>query len=126
MSNRHAVVLAAFLMALSAIAHAQSRQSLPGGYPNKPIRIIVGAAPGGGADIQARIVAPRLTDRWKNPVVVVNQPSGVGGVIGMEGVAKSAPDGYTLMLAASSSVLKPPWSPRPRWMCAGISFPSHN
>ncbi len=105
MSKRHAVVLATFLMALSAIVYAQPKPPLPGGYPNKPIRIIVGAAPGGGADIQARIVAPRLSDRWKNPVVVVNQPSGVGGVIAMEGVARSAPDGYTLMLSASSSVL---------------------
>lgn len=98
-------LMATSLALVAGLAQAQPRTPLPGNYPNKPIRIIVGSAPGGGADIQARIVAPRLTDRWKNPVLVVNQPSALGGILAMEGVAKAAPDGYTLMLSASSSVL---------------------
>jgi tripartite-type tricarboxylate transporter receptor subunit TctC len=89
----------------AGLAQAQPRASLPGNYPNKAIRIIVGSSPGGGADNQARIVAPRLADRWKNPVVVVNQPSAMGGLLALESTAKAPPDGYTLMLAASSSVL---------------------
>ncbi len=98
-------VLAVVLSVSASGLHAQQKPQLPGGYPNKPIRIIVGAAPGGGSDTLARLTSAKLSDRWGNPVLVENRASGVGGLVGMEFVSKAAPDGYTLMMAGSSSVM---------------------
>ena len=70
-------------------------------YPAKPIRMIVGYAPGGGVDIMARLIAPRLTEALGQQVVVENRP-GAGQNIGSEIVARAAPDGYTLFLASSA------------------------
>ena len=81
--------------ALSDIASAQ--QSTAAGYPNKPIRIIVPVATGGIADVSARLIGARLTELWGQPVVVENKAGG-GGNIGADFVAKSAPDGYTLVM----------------------------
>ncbi len=66
-------------------------------YPNKPIRIIVPYAAGGTSDILARAIGPKLTDAWGQPVIVENRP-GANGNVGAEFVAKSTPDGYTLLL----------------------------
>lgn len=66
-------------------------------YPAKPIRILVGQGPGGGADSTARIVAPRLSDNLGQPVVVENR-TGAGGSIAIERAAAAPPDGYTLLL----------------------------
>ena len=73
-------------------AHAQ--QSYPD--PKKPIRIIVPTAPAGGNDAMARIVAQKLTERIKQPVIVENK-AGANGAIGSEFVARAAPDGYTIL-----------------------------
>src|SRR5436190_20840816 len=71
-------------------------QDKPPGYPVRPIRIIIGVAPGAGSDMVARATAQILTDRWGQNAVVDPRPGG-GGVIASELVAKSAPDGYTIL-----------------------------
>src|SRR5437588_7143986 len=70
-------------------------------YPAKPIRLVVGFAPGGGTDIVARLLAQKLTERWSQSVVVENK-LGASGNIAAELVAKGPPDGYTLLMAFSS------------------------
>jgi tripartite-type tricarboxylate transporter receptor subunit TctC len=71
-------------------------------YPNKPIRLVVPFPAGGPLDAVARAVGQKLTDAWGQPVVIDNRP-GAGGNIGAELVAKSAPDGYTILEAALST-----------------------
>jgi tripartite-type tricarboxylate transporter receptor subunit TctC len=84
----------------SAAAHAQT-------YPAKPVRIIVGLAPGGTTDVFTRTLAQRLTDAWGQPVIVENRP-GASGMIGGEAVAKSPPDGYTLLVSPQTSLAVAP------------------
>ena len=76
------------------------------GYPNKPIRLIVPTSPGGVTDILARLVAPKLSEGIGQPVVVENRV-GAAGVIGVDAVARSAPDGYTLLCAVDSFTMNP-------------------
>ena len=73
-------------------------------YPSKPIRLVVGFAPGGNVDITARLVAQKLTLALGEPVVVDNR-GGAGGMIGADLVAKSTPDGYTLLVVSSSHMI---------------------
>ena len=87
-SNR--VLAVAFLAFVTGAAVAQ-------GYPAKPIRIIVGPGP----DVLARIIGQQLTDAWGQQVLVEQRP-GAGGIIAAESVAKSAPDGYTLLLSTGT------------------------
>jgi len=92
---------------IAAPAHAQS--PAPGSrqaYPGKPIRLIVPFAPGGGNDLLARIVSQKFQESWGQPVVIENKP-GAGGNIGADFVAKSAPDGYTLLLGTNTLTMNP-------------------
>ena len=70
-------------------------------YPNKAIRIVVPYPPGGGADMTARPIAQKLSERWGQPVIVDNR-GGASGMIGADIVAKAPPDGYTLLVSASA------------------------
>jgi len=72
-------------------------------YPSKPVRIIVPFTPGTGMDILARTVQPKLSQMWRQPVVIENKP-GAGAAIGAEYVAKSKPDGYTFLIGAAGVV----------------------
>ena len=71
-------------------------------YPSKPIRLIVGFAPGGGTDIVARALAPKMSEILGQSVIIENK-SGAAGTIGADQVAKSTPDGYTLLVGHSNS-----------------------
>lgn len=66
-------------------------------FPGKPVRIIVAFPPGGGVDIVARAMGPKLTEIWRQPIVVENRP-GASGIIGTEAAARAAPDGHTMFL----------------------------
>src|SRR3954454_1113086 len=72
-------------------------------YPTKPVRIIVPFAAGGPTDIVARTVGQKLTMAFSQPVVIDNRP-GAGGVVGADLAAKSAPDGYTLLLCSTGAM----------------------
>ena len=91
MRLRFAIAVAAALGA-SAPAFAQAQQA----YPVKPIRLVVAFSAGGTPDTLARMIGPKLSESWKQPVVVENRP-GAGGTIASAIVAKAAPDGYTLL-----------------------------
>src|SRR5438067_1124820 len=91
----------AALIALSFAALTAAAQ-----YPQRPIRLIVPAAPGGGTDITARSFVPALADNLGQPIVIENR-GGAGGVVGTEVVAKSAPDGYTLLMVYISHATNP-------------------
>jgi tripartite-type tricarboxylate transporter receptor subunit TctC len=101
------IAIAAALAAALAVAPQAGAQGAAG-FPNKPVRVVVGYAPGGGTDVMARQVAQALTKLWGQNVFIENKP-GAGGNVGAEMVAKAAPDGYTLLfwhdgLAANAGI----------------------
>jgi tripartite-type tricarboxylate transporter receptor subunit TctC len=91
---------------LVALANVSCLAPAYAAYPEKPVRIIVPAAPGGPADVIARLIAQKLSDNLKQQFYVDNR-AGAGGNIGTMTVAKSNPDGYTLLLTTSSYVVNP-------------------
>lgn len=94
-------ILCALLLALNFAAGAAYAQV---GFPGKPIRWIVPFPPGGPTDVVARVMAPKLSERLGQPLIIDNRP-GAASNIGMEAAAKSAPDGYTILFVVPSMVL---------------------
>jgi tripartite-type tricarboxylate transporter receptor subunit TctC len=92
------------MLALAATASAQN-------FPSKPIRIVVPAVPGGGTDILARLLSPRLTENFGQTIIVDNR-GGAFTNIGTEIVARSAPDGYTVLIATTPHAINPGLFPK--------------
>src|SRR5437868_14831740 len=93
----------ATLAVLAALSFpAQSQQ-----YPTKPMKAIVNVAPGGVADVTARVLGARLTETMGQPMLIENRPGG-DGYIGFEAVTRSDPDGYTLLYAPGSTTMMTP------------------
>ena len=100
------MVTVGVLMAIAGSVAAQQA------YPNKSIRFITPFVPGGTTTILARLIGQKMTESWGQQVVVDNRPGG-NTVIGTETLAKSAPDGYTILLTGSSHTLIPQLQPVP-------------
>src|SRR5437870_2509104 len=92
-------IIATFFASIAITAFAAD-------YPTKPTRIVVPIGAGSSMDIVGRLLAQKLTDTW-NQAVIVDNRAGAGGNIGAELVAKSAPDGYTILFASSSFAIAP-------------------
>jgi tripartite-type tricarboxylate transporter receptor subunit TctC len=80
-------------------------------YPNRPVRLLVGFAPGGGMDTIARIIAPKLADSLGQPFLVENR-TGAGGALAADALVRAAPDGYVLLLAESGTLIVPAINPK--------------
>ncbi len=96
------LVLVAGIAASAGVHGAEIPQTLP--YPNKPVRIIVSSAPGGGQDVTTRPVAQKLSEQLRVPVVVDNR-GGASGIIAMDLTKQAAPDGYTLLVGGTTMIL---------------------
>jgi tripartite-type tricarboxylate transporter receptor subunit TctC len=94
------MLIVGMIVGLDHAARAQT-------YPAKPIHIIVPFAPGGITDVVARALGQRLSEAWKQQVVIENRPTGAG-IVGVDSVAKAAPDGHTLLVAADANFVTAP------------------
>ena len=92
------------LAAIACTSHAQTKSDAPDEFPSKPIHIVVGFTPGGGPDITGRYIAQKLTESWKQQVIVENRP-GAGGTLAAGMVARANPDGYTLLSVSSAHAI---------------------
>ena len=92
------------------VAHAQAQPIAVRDYPSRPIKMVIPYAAGGPMDFIGRTLGPRLAQSWGQPLVIDNR-AGAGGAIGTDVVAKSAPDGYTLLNTSSSHASLPVVSP---------------
>ena len=113
--NLRALLVAGFCVA----AALQSAGATAQAWPAKPIRLMVPFPPGGSTDIVARIVAQKLSERLGQPIVIENR-GGAGGTIGTALIAKSAPDGYNLTVASTSTHVVAPsvYTRRRAWVGA--------
>src|SRR6185295_5352247 len=101
LSRRESLRRAAFLLAFAAAPATASAQQ--GVYPTKPVKLVIPYPPGGGTDITGRAMAQKLSDFLGQSVVIENKP-GATGMIGAASVAKSAPDGYTVLAASEMAI----------------------
>ena len=92
-----------FMASLLAIAHAAAAEPEGANYPVRPVRIIVPFSPGSTAEVVSRAIGQRITENWGQPVIVESR-TGAGGSIAAEFVARSAPDGYTLLMGGGSTL----------------------
>jgi len=99
-------VAAAFAVGPALILGAQAQA--PAGWPDRPVRVVVPAPAGSSLDVIVRLLGERLKDRWQQPLVVENRP-GAGGMLGMDLVAKAAPDGYTLGIGFNGPIAFAPF-----------------
>lgn len=98
-----AATLTALLLPASAFAQQRNANPGPGGYPTKPIRVLVGSPAGSGSDLLMRTVAQKLTERFGQSVIVDNRP-GATGAISLQLAAQAIPDGYTLATLSAQNV----------------------
>ncbi len=98
--------LAALSAAVGILFTGVVSAQVDGDYPTKSVRVVVASAPGGGSDVQARIIAQKLGESFKPPFIIENRAGG-GSTIGYAYVAKSAPDGYVLLAAAPTLTYSP-------------------
>lgn len=109
MPSRRSLPVLAAAAALALTLGGAARQAAaqaPAAFPNKPVRLVVTYPPGGTVDAVARILAPKLSQRWGQPVLVDNRAGG-GGLIGADTVLKAPADGYTLLFDASNHAQNP-------------------
>lgn len=99
-------VAAAPLVLLAVNAGGAQHAAETSAFPTKPVRVLVGFTPGGGPDITARYIAQKLTETWKQQVVVDNRP-GAGGTVAANTAATANPDGYTLLSVSSAHAVAP-------------------
>jgi tripartite-type tricarboxylate transporter receptor subunit TctC len=99
------------LLALSALAVASQAALAQDSYPQRPLRIMVGFSAGSVVDVSARVVAEKLGEAFKQPVVIDNRPS-AGGIVAAELVARGTPDGYTLLSVSASHAIGPAVTPK--------------
>ncbi len=104
----HKFLTSRLWLALSPLLLTQGHALAQEAYPSKPIKMVVAFAPGGGSDTLARMLGQKMSESFKQPVIIENKP-GAGGSIGTREVQKAAPDGYTLILATSSTHGINPW-----------------
>ncbi len=90
-----------FLPSRSAVRRCPRRPPI---FPDRPIKLIVPFAPGGGTDVLARVIAQKLNEKWGQAIVVENQPGASGG-IGTRAVVNATPDGYTLLMASTGALM---------------------
>jgi tripartite-type tricarboxylate transporter receptor subunit TctC len=101
----HGIVLAGFF-AIAAIFSATTALAAAGSYPQKPVRLLIAFAPGGSTDAMGRLIAAKLSERLGKQFVAENMAGG-GGTMASETVARSAPDGHTLLFNSSSIIINP-------------------
>lgn len=102
---RHRGIAIGLLAACTTAAAQTPPAGLPGGYPAKPVRIYVGVAAGGGTDVNARLVAKAMGERWGQQFIVENRVSNAGSAVALDFLSKQKPDGYQLQVPAFSTYL---------------------
>jgi tripartite-type tricarboxylate transporter receptor subunit TctC len=108
MTDKHTQMIQTFRILLAVLMFSALSPPVTAAdtYPTKPIRLIVPFAPGGGTDMVARVIAPRMSERLGTPVVVDNR-GGAGAIIGTALAAKAPPDGYTLLVCDTAHTIQP-------------------